>query len=45
MMIPMSNEDIKLNRDIDKWFHFDENQNYVLRNDTPKEVKEAYEML
>lgn len=45
MMIPMSNEDIKLSRSLDEWFCFDENQNYVLRKDAPKEIKEAYEKL
>ncbi len=45
MMHPMSDEDSKLSMTLDEWFYFDENQNYVLRKDTPQEIKEAYEML
>ena len=45
MMVPMLNADMKLLKEIDKWFYFDDNQDYVLRKDAPEEIKAALEIL
>lgn len=45
MMIRMSDEDIILSDSIEKWYSFDKNGNYVLREDTPPEVRKIHEML
>ena len=45
MMIRMSDDDIKLSDSIEKWYAFDKDGNYVLREDAPQEVHKIYEML
>lgn len=45
MTLKPSDEDIKLGEAMTEWFTFDENGNYVLREDTPDELKKAHEML
>lgn len=45
MTMLMSDEDIKLSDSIREWFHFDENGDYVLREDAPEKVKMIYTML
>lgn len=45
MMIRMADEDIKLSESMDEWFTFDKNGNYVLREDTPPEIREMQKKL
>lgn len=45
MMIRMSDDDIKLSDSIEKWYAFDKDENYVLREDAPPEVRKIHEML
>lgn len=45
MMIRMSDKDCKLSQSIAKWYAFDKNGNYVLREDAPPEVRKIHEML
>ena len=45
MMLRMSDEDIKLSDLIEKWYTFDENGNYVLREDAPLEARKIHEEL
>ena len=45
MMIRMSDEDIKLNDSIRKWFAFNEKGRYELKADAPEEVRKIHETL
>lgn len=44
-MIRYSDEDIQLSESISEWFEFNQNGEYVLRDDAPDKVREIHEML
>ena len=45
MMIRMSDEDIKRSESMDEWFTFDKDGNYILRENTPPEIRKVYNSL
>lgn len=41
----MSDEDRELNKKVNEWYTFDENKDFVLRDDAPEEIKKIDAML
>ena len=44
-MIKWSDEDLELDKKCEAWYTFNENKEYVLRDDAPEEIKKIDAML